>query len=435
MTRLVWILVDGLRLDASREMPVLNRLRAEGADVSAKAEVPTYSGPNFVAQASGLEPAASGVLTNGYAGEVALDSVFRRAKLAGLRTAVVTTDHDRSLSRTYASWTDQVYVGDDDLHLPAADLVLAHIGYVDRAAHQHGAASGAYRAAVARADDVIGRIARTLDPAHETLVVTSDHGHLDDGGHGGTERAVVRIPFVLWGAGVVPGPRSGRGRDVGPTIASVLGVGPLSHATGHPLFHGDAAAAHQRAAVRAVLHGATAPGIDYLPMAISLAVLGLLVIVPGARIEIRLLLAAPTYAVVFAGLLLATHTLSFSVSNDTVRFGIRVTTLSAIAAVAQLSLGGRPSFLPAALVAVLAALGTMAVAARQQLAPVDGTLLFLPIPTLAALAFVCLATATVGTWGRVRDRSSLARRDDVRVRAVPTARFRGTEVAERRTPA
>jgi predicted AlkP superfamily pyrophosphatase or phosphodiesterase len=105
--RVVWVMIDGLRLDASRRMPVLNRLRAEGEDVSASAEFPTYTGPNFVAQASGIEPAASGVLSNGYSGEVALDSVFRRAKLAGLRTAVLTTDPDPSLEWTYRSWVDE----------------------------------------------------------------------------------------------------------------------------------------------------------------------------------------------------------------------------------------------------------------------------------------------------------------------------------------
>ena len=55
--RVVWIMVDGLRLDASRDMHVLNKLRADGEDVCARAEFPTYSGPNLVAQASGLEPA------------------------------------------------------------------------------------------------------------------------------------------------------------------------------------------------------------------------------------------------------------------------------------------------------------------------------------------------------------------------------------------
>src|SRR6059058_4916643 len=84
-----------------------------------------------------------------------------------------------------------------------------------------------YRVAVARADAAIGRIARTIDPRREALVVTSDHGHLDEGGHGGTEPAVVAIPVVVWGAGAVRRTHAGRGRDVGPTIASLLGIGPL----------------------------------------------------------------------------------------------------------------------------------------------------------------------------------------------------------------
>src|SRR5207244_971547 len=69
-SRLVWVLVDGLRLDASRRMPVLNRLRADGLDVVARAEFPSFSGPQFIAQASGIEPAASGVLSNGFPREV-----------------------------------------------------------------------------------------------------------------------------------------------------------------------------------------------------------------------------------------------------------------------------------------------------------------------------------------------------------------------------
>src|SRR5262249_26628520 len=161
-------------------------------------EFPTFSGPNFVAQASGIEPAASGVLSNAYPQGVALDSVFRRARLAGLRTAVLTTDPDHGLTDPYAEWTDETHVADPNPELPAGvQLVFAHIGYVDWSAHDHGGRSTEYRAAVARADDTIGRIARSLDPARETLVVTSDHGNLDEGGHGGTERVVERIPIVV----------------------------------------------------------------------------------------------------------------------------------------------------------------------------------------------------------------------------------------------
>jgi phosphopentomutase/2,3-bisphosphoglycerate-independent phosphoglycerate mutase family metalloenzyme/type I phosphodiesterase/nucleotide pyrophosphatase len=412
--RVVWVLVDGLRLDSSRRMPVLNRLRREGQDVIARAEFPSFSGPNFVAQASGVEPAASGVLTNGYPGEVALDSVFRRAKLAGLATAVLTTDLDYGLGDTYASWTDERHINDPELDLPAADLVFAHIGYVDTAGHAAGADSAEYRAAVARADAAIGRIAATLDPAREALVVTSDHGNLAEGGHGGTEPAAMRIPIVVWGAGAVRGTRTGRGRDVGPTIVALLGIGPLAHATGRPLVPEDAATSRQRAAARALagtLH------VDYVPLAIPMAILALLLLDGAPRLDRRLVTTSPTYAVGFAGLLVATHTVSFSVSNDPALFGARVTALGALATLVQLGVGGRTSLVPAALFAALATLWIAVLAAQQPLAPADGTLRFLPIPALTGLAFICLATAL---FGRREASSSWTRRSQApRLGALP----------------
>jgi len=420
--RVVWVMVDGLRLDASREMTMLNLLRTEGEDISARAEFPSFSRPNFVAQASGIEPAASGVLSNGYPEEVALDSVFRRAKKAGLRTAMLTTDPDPGLSWTYASWVDDTITEDPDpdADLPPADLVFVHIGYVDRAGQVSGAASRQYRAAVARADEVIGRIARTLDPAREALIVTSDHGHLDGGGHGGMEPAVVRIPIVVWGAGAVRRTRAGRGRDVGPTIATLLGIGPLSHATGRPLVRGDAVASRQRAAARAAVCAARTLRVDHVPIVIPIAVVVLLVLGGASGVEMRPLMSSPTYALVFAVLLLVTHTLSFSVSNDGGVFGGRLTALGAVAALAQLRVGGRSSLVPAALVASLAVLWTAVAAAHQPLAPADGTLRFLPIPALAGLAFICFMTAALGRQGMLEVKSTASRRS-ARPRALGAA--------------
>src|SRR5262249_24064542 len=158
-------------------------------------------------------------------------------KLAGLRTAILTTDEDGGLNRAYAAWVDETHVGDSLERIPSADLVLLHAGHTDAAAHEYGVRSREYRAEVARVDALIGRIVRTPDPAHEAIVVTSDHGNRREGGHGGTESEVVRIPIVIWGAGAARGWTfaAGRARDVGPTIASLLGVGPLAHATGRSL--------------------------------------------------------------------------------------------------------------------------------------------------------------------------------------------------------
>ena len=315
---------------------------------------------------------------------------------------MLTTDPDPGLSWTYASWVDDTVIEDPDVHLPPAQLVFVHIGYVDRAGHRSGAASPEYRVAVARADAAIGRIARTIDPRREALVVTSDHGHLDEGGHGGTEPAVVAIPVVVWGAGAVRRTHAGRGRDVGPTIASLLGIGPLSHATGRPLVRSDSVTARQRAAARAAVSAAGTSHVGHIPIAIPIVVVEFLVSGWGSRLERRALMSSPTYALIFAGLLIVTHTLSFSVSNDTVLFGARLSALGALAALAQLRVGGRSSLVPAAFVASLAVLWTAVGAARQPLAPADGTLCFLPIPALGGLAFICGMTVFMQTRGMAR---------------------------------
>ena len=118
-------------------------------------------------------------------------------------------------------------------------------------------------------------------------------------------------------------------------------------------------------------------------------------------------MASPTYALVFAALVLATNTSSFSVSNESAIFGARLTTLCTVAVLAQLRIGGRASLVPAALVTSLAVLSVAVVAAHQSLAPADGTLRFLPIPALTGLAFVCLMTAGIGIEGGVRAQRSL----------------------------
>jgi len=397
--RLAWVLVDGLRLDASRTMPVLNRLRTQGLDVSARSEFPSYSGPNFVAQASGIEPAASGVLSNGYPGESPLDSVFRRAKLAGLRTALVTTDPTRELIDVYASWIDDARSGFSLEQTPArADLLVIHIGETDWAAHDHGTRSPQYRAAVAAVDAFLGRLVETLDPDRDTLVLSADHGNLNEGGHGGTEPEVMKIPLVVWGAGVAPGSRRevGRGRDVGPTIVSLLGLGPLQHATGRPVVGDDDVAMQQRAAVFDIVGPAGRQRTSYVPGTIlaAVAVLAWLRRRPGRPARTRL--AASTYALVYAGLLVATHTISFSVSNLTAPFAIRLTTLCALAGLAQYLIGGPESVAEAAFAASIAVLAVIVTAALQPLAPSDGTLRFLPIPALTGLAFICLMTAAIG---------------------------------------
>ena len=59
------------------------------------------------------------------------------------------------------------------------------------------------------------------------VLVTSDHGMSDSGGHGSADPNCRRTPFVLWGAGVKKsGPYEIEQIDLAPTLSALLGVPP-----------------------------------------------------------------------------------------------------------------------------------------------------------------------------------------------------------------
>jgi hypothetical protein len=98
---------------------------------------------------------------------------------------------------------------------PQASFV--YLGAVDIAGHLIGAGAD-YHAAVRAADQRVGRLTAAVaarpDSADWTIVVVTDHGHLDEGGHGGREPEVL----TAWAAV--------SGRDAGP-VASHLDIAPL----------------------------------------------------------------------------------------------------------------------------------------------------------------------------------------------------------------
>ncbi|UCF21014.1 MAG: alkaline phosphatase family protein [Gemmatimonadota bacterium] len=119
------------------------------------------------------------------------------------------------------------YIGNQD-----PDAAFVYIGYPDVAAHEHGAASSEYYAAIGMADAHVGALVeavrgRATYAAEDWLIlVTTDHGHLDEGGHGGVtpeERTVFYLavgPAALSGS---PG-ESANLVDIAVTAMAHLGV-------------------------------------------------------------------------------------------------------------------------------------------------------------------------------------------------------------------
>lgn len=247
--RVVLVIVDGLREDASRTMSSLESLRGYGADLVLTAPQPSLSYPNWTTILSGAHHDVHGVVTNWHEGAAPVETVLDTADRAGVPFVVVGPSDIATLypaarkadDSFFLKW-DEKYLSDryvdETLALVEADdprLVLLHLPDVDESGHDFGGASAEYAATVARVDADLRRLVEGLQDSRTTFVVVADHGHLDTGGHGGWEPVVTRVPAVISGAGVRAGAGVHRLEDVAPTVAVLAGIPVPRHATGEAL--------------------------------------------------------------------------------------------------------------------------------------------------------------------------------------------------------
>jgi len=255
--RAVFVLIDALRVDTSLQpdvMPFLNQLRQQGASATMHSRPPSYSAPSYSVLLIGAWPDVSdGPAMNLDYEEIPTwtqDDLVSAAHRAGLRTAVSGYNwFEKLIPQTsvdasfYTSGEDQVADREVvDAALPWLrdgdyEFVLIHLDQVDYAGHYEGGPlDPRWNAAAGRADDLLREIAATLDLTQDTLFVCSDHGQIDQGGHGGQDPIVLLEPFVLVGAGVRPGQYGDVNMvDVAPTLAAMLGTNIPASSQGHVL--------------------------------------------------------------------------------------------------------------------------------------------------------------------------------------------------------
>ena len=256
--RIVFILVDALRNDTSHKtdvMPYLNELRTQGAWATSHSQLPSYSAPGYSVIGTGAWPH----LSDGPAMNLdyeniptwTQDNIFSAAHRAGLKTAISgyywfeklipQNDVDASFyTPDEDSAADRAVV---DAALPWIEsgdyqLVFIHLDQVDYAGHHEGGPQDPrWNEAAKRADDHIREIVSQLDLELDTVIITSDHGQIDSGGHGGHEEIVLTEPLVLAGAGITPGQYPDTKMvDIAPTITALLGANIPATSQGHILF-------------------------------------------------------------------------------------------------------------------------------------------------------------------------------------------------------
>ncbi|OGO12547.1 MAG: hypothetical protein A2Y53_08975 [Chloroflexi bacterium RBG_16_47_49] len=253
---LVVVLIDALRYDTSTKpevMPFLNQLRTGGASAMMHSRPPSYSEPAYTVLLTGAWPEINDgpVINLDYADipTFTQDDIFSASYRAGLFTAISGFYWFEKLVPQEAVSASFYTPGEDqladrqvtDAALPwlregKYSLVLIHLDQVDFAGHHEGGPMDPrWDAAATRVDGLLNEIASTMDLTQDTLLVVSDHGQIDRGGHGGQDPIVLLEPFVLAGKGVIPGDYGDIDMvDVAPTIAAILGTNIPATDQGRP---------------------------------------------------------------------------------------------------------------------------------------------------------------------------------------------------------
>ena len=112
----------------------------------------------------------------------------------------------------------------------APRVSFVYLGAVDFAGHATGCGT-AYRAALLAADQRVGRLVAAVrsqpsGPEEDwTIVVVTDHGHRDEGGHGGREPEVTTAWAAAAGPRIRPGapPLVARQEEVAPLVLAAAG--------------------------------------------------------------------------------------------------------------------------------------------------------------------------------------------------------------------
>ncbi len=255
--QMVIVLIDALRYDTSTNstvMPFLNNLRAQGASAIMHSQPPSFSAPGWATILTGSWPTINDAqlfnppdVTSARA--FTQDDIFAAAQRAGLKTAV-----------SGYSWFEGMLVNsgvDAGFYTPGEDnaadvdvvnaalpwlksdyhLILIHIDQVDYAGHhQGGPLNPNWDAAATRADVLLRNIVDNMDLSKDTVMVISDHGQINRGGHGGPDPVTLVEPFVMVGKNVIPGDYGNINMvDVAPTMATMLGTNIPASNQGHVL--------------------------------------------------------------------------------------------------------------------------------------------------------------------------------------------------------
>ncbi|MEV6398892.1 alkaline phosphatase family protein [Streptomyces sp. NPDC051907] len=252
--------MDGLRHDRidAANAPHLKSLMANGTYglslLYGQPMAATSSGPGWSTVATGVWPDKHGVKDNSFAGKDYTAYPGFLARLAQVRPELSTyaavdwkpLDDQGTIAGADAKL---VLHGDRDgypghdatianetesvLRAQNPDVLFVYLGNTDAVAHSSGTGQR-YLDAIAVQDGYLGRFLAAIKarPSYAaerwTIIVTTDHGHANAGGHGGNSIEERRTFVLAQGPGIAAGARPADTRlvDVAATVYRQLGIVP-----------------------------------------------------------------------------------------------------------------------------------------------------------------------------------------------------------------
>ncbi len=247
------LFVDGMRYDKMLEAntPNMDALMANGTTFSNYHSVlPSYSRVNYAAFSTGSTTNMTNVFANGYDEELEIPTLY---------SIIDSNDYNKSLIVDEGGWAkflgkdaDVAVFVDTISHsyeegldvknaaiatIPGNFSNIQLIGFddVDAVGHDFGAASTTYKQMIEITDSYIGEILDLYNSLGQldntTIVLFSDHGHEDIGGHGGEAFNQTNGCFILAGKGVtnkgIISDKLTRINSITPTLLTMLGI-PLA---------------------------------------------------------------------------------------------------------------------------------------------------------------------------------------------------------------
>ena len=186
-------------------------------DVATLAQIPS----NFESRPANVDSLPASLARQG--GRTCLFGERLWADLFGAFATADDTTRDNGPFERHAATAIDAF--SDGVKLGGCNLAVFHDAEFDGLGHRHGIYADAYVGYVRSVDGRLRKIVEEAGP-EVTWFVTSDHGMLDSGGHGGPQPEARASFLAAWGPGVRRGPCAARvdQSDVPTTAAVLLGA-------------------------------------------------------------------------------------------------------------------------------------------------------------------------------------------------------------------